>query len=219
MNPEQFKVLDPKESYTFSKYFDLPFSIQDIVADLGYQFDRSPLHLPIEPGIHARLENLTTYLIRNLKWVRPVAEITRREIFIFPILAELCDYLEVMLNDEYSLSVNQWLKGNLDYYIETANHHRRMLVIEAKQSDLTRGFTQLAAELAALDLRSSTHGEMIYGAVTTGDLWRFGQLDRRAKVITEDTTVYRVPDELAQILEILAGVLKETDALPPALNR
>jgi hypothetical protein len=208
MNPERFKVLDPKESYTFSKYFDLPFSIQDIVADLGYDFDRSPLRLPREPGIQNRLAALTIYLTRNLKWVRPVAEITRREIFIFPILAELCDYLEVMLNDEYNLSVNQWLKGNLDYYIETANH-RRMLVIEAKQSDLTRGFTQLAAELAALDLRSSTQGNMLYGAVTTGDLWRFGQLDRSLKVITEDTTVYRVPDELAQILEILAGVLKE----------
>ncbi len=212
MNPEQFKVLDPKESYTFSKYFDLPFSIQDIVADLGYQFARSPLQLPTETGIHARLKDLTIYLTRNLKWVRPVAEITRREIFIFPILAELCDYLEVMLNDEYNLSVNQWLKGNLDYYIETATH-RRMLVIEAKQSDLTRGFTQLAAELAALDMRSRsfTQGETLYGAVTTGDLWRFGQLDRSTKVITEDTTVYRVPDELAQILAILAGVLQETD--------
>ena len=210
MNPEAFKVLDPKESYTFSKYFDLPFPIQDIVADLGYNFDRSPLRLPTEPGIHSRLNDLKIYLIRNLKWVRPVAEITRREIFIFPILAELCDYVEVMLNDEYSLSVNQWLKGNLDYYIETADH-RRMLVIEAKQSDLTRGFTQLAAELAALDLRSSTQGNMLYGAVTTGDLWRFGQLDRSLKVITEDTIMYRVPDELAQILEILAGVLKEAD--------
>ena len=212
MNPDRFKVLDPKESYTFSKYFDLPFSIQDIVADLGYDFDRSPLRLPTELGIRSRLNDLTVYLTRNLKWVRPVAEITRREIFIFPILAELCDYVEVMLNDEYSLSVNQWLNGNLDYYIETADHHhRRMLVIEAKQSDLTRGFTQLAAELAALDLRSSTQGNMLYGAVTTGDLWRFGQLGRSLKVITEDTMVYRVPDELAQILEILSGVLKEAD--------
>jgi hypothetical protein len=52
---------------------------------------------------------------------------------------------------------------------------------------------------------------MLYGAVTTGDLWRFGQLDRSLKVITEDTIMYRVPDELAQILEILAGVLKEAD--------
>ncbi len=89
MNPEQFKVLDSKESYTSSKHFDLPFSIQDIVADLGYKFDRSSLRLPTKPGIHSRLNDLTLYLTRNLKWVRPVAEITRREIFIFPILAEL----------------------------------------------------------------------------------------------------------------------------------
>lgn len=81
-------------------------------------------------------------------------------------------------------------------------------MIEAKQSDLTRGFTQLSAELAALDLRSSTQGDVLYGAVTTGDLWRFGRLDRRAKVITEDTSFYRVPDELSQILGILAGVLQ-----------
>jgi hypothetical protein len=112
-----------------------------------------------------------------------------------------------MLNDEYNLSVNQWLKGNLDYYIETSDT-KNILVIEAKQSDLTRGFTQLAAELAALDLRSTTQGEILYGTVTTGDLWRFGQLDRMAKVITEDTTFYRVLNDLSQILDILAGVLQ-----------
>ncbi len=107
MNPANFKVLDPKESYSFSQYFDLPFSIHDIVADLGYEFRRSALILQSDPGIQSRLAVLTTYLNRNLKWVRPVAEITRREFFIFPILVELCDYLEVILNDEYSLSVSQ----------------------------------------------------------------------------------------------------------------
>jgi len=55
MNPERFKVLDPKESYTFNKHFDLPFSTQDIIANLGYEFDRSPLRLPTEPGIQSRL--------------------------------------------------------------------------------------------------------------------------------------------------------------------
>ncbi len=29
------KVLDPNEPYTFSKYFDLPYSPEDILADLG----------------------------------------------------------------------------------------------------------------------------------------------------------------------------------------
>ena len=51
MNPERFKVLDPKESHTFNQYFYLPFSIEDIIAKLVYEFDRSPLHLPTEPGI------------------------------------------------------------------------------------------------------------------------------------------------------------------------
>jgi len=55
MNPERFKVLDPKESYTFNQYFYFPFSIQDNIANLSYEFDRSPLCLPTEPGIQSRL--------------------------------------------------------------------------------------------------------------------------------------------------------------------
>ena len=55
MNLERFKVLYPKESYTFNQHFDLPFSIQDVIANFGYEFDRSPLRLPTEPGIQLRL--------------------------------------------------------------------------------------------------------------------------------------------------------------------
>jgi hypothetical protein len=47
-----------------------------------------------------------------------------------------------------------------------------------------------------------------YDGVTTGDLWRFGKLDRMAKMITEDTTFCRVPNDLSQILDISAGVLQ-----------
>ena len=35
------KVLDPNESYTFSKYFDLPYSPEDILADLGCTLERT----------------------------------------------------------------------------------------------------------------------------------------------------------------------------------
>jgi hypothetical protein len=37
--------------------------------------------------------------------------------------------------------VNNWLKGNLDYFLK---HNPGLLVVEAKNDDLTRGFTQLA---------------------------------------------------------------------------
>ena len=42
---------------------------------------------------------------------------------------------------EYPLSINNQLKGNLDYLLHLNNN---FLVIEAKNDDFTRGFTQLA---------------------------------------------------------------------------
>jgi hypothetical protein len=46
------------------------------------------------------------------------------------------------------------------------------------------------------------------GASSGRELWQFGKLDRRAKVITEGTTFYRVPSDLSQISDFLAGVLQ-----------
>ena len=40
------------------------------------------------------------------------------------------------------------LKGSLDYYLYSVG---KLLVIEAKNADLAKGFTQLAVELIALD--------------------------------------------------------------------
>ncbi|MEI6441839.1 MAG: hypothetical protein WCO29_01595 [Nostocales cyanobacterium ELA583] len=48
---------------------------------------------------------------------------------------------------EYAVNVNNWLKGNLDYLLRS---QQSLLVIEAKNDDLSRGFTQFAVELIAL---------------------------------------------------------------------
>ncbi len=48
-----------------------------------------------------------------------------------------------------------------------------LVVVEAKNDDLSRGFTQLAAELRAL--AQAEDQDILYGgAVTIGDAWRFG---------------------------------------------
>jgi hypothetical protein len=206
LDATRFKVLDPDESYTFSRYFELPYPIYEIVGDLGYRYQRQPLLLPTDPAIQSRVPSLAQVIVRNLKWVRPVAEVTRRETLVFPILAEVCDYLQVPLEGEYTVSLNQWLKGNLDYYIQGSDHSR-LLVIEAKQSDLTRGFTQLASELIAIAYRQPELQKPFYGAVTTGESWKFGQLDPSQMLVTEDSEFYKVPGELGPLLEILAGTL------------
>ena len=48
----------------------------------------------------------------------------------------------------YFLKVSEQLKGELDYFLRTQT---QFLVIEAKNADLQRGFTQLGVELIAVE--------------------------------------------------------------------
>ncbi len=87
-----------------------------------------------------------------------------------------------------------------------------MVVIEAKNDDLDYGFTQLFAELIALDQweRSPTAQEqpLLIGAVTTGSLWQFGTLERLDKRLTQGLNAYQVPDDLDDVLRILLHPFK-----------
>lgn len=48
---------------------------------------------------------------------------------------------------------------------------------------------------------------ILYSAVTIGDVWRFGKLDTKEDQITQDISLYRVPDDLEQLTQILIGIL------------
>jgi hypothetical protein len=88
-----------------------------------------------------------------------------------------------------------------------------LLVIEAKQSDLTRGFSQLAAELIALDQWVDSNAPELIGAVTTGNIWQFGLLRRSQRQIVQGLNRYRVPEDLESVLRILLGCLAQNTAL------
>ncbi|NJN30699.1 MAG: hypothetical protein HC824_09940 [Synechococcales cyanobacterium RM1_1_8] len=49
--------------------------------------------------------------------------------------------------------------------------------------------------------------EVLYGVVSTGNIWQFGQLDRAQKRITQDLNLYRLPTDLEDILRILVALL------------
>jgi hypothetical protein len=72
--------------------------------------------------------------------------------------------------------------------------------------DLARGFTQLAVEMIALAM-DDTAPDQIYGVVTMGNLWIFGLLDRPGKLITQDISGYRVPDDVESLVRTLVGIL------------
>lgn len=200
------KVLDPQESYTFSRYFDLPFAPQDILADLGCTLERTDREdLPYSEAPLEWLPILSDSPKRRLLRVNTTTEQARREALIFPVIDQICDQLNYSLNIEYALNVSNWLKGSLDYYIPSPHN---LLIIEAKQSDLTKGFTQLAVELIALDRWVDQPSPVLYGAVSTGEIWRFGAFHRQAHRVTEYLPLHPVPQNLEFVARTLVGILQ-----------
>ncbi|PHJ54195.1 hypothetical protein VF14_20955 [Nostoc linckia z18] len=204
----KYRILNPEQSYTFSQYFLLPNPTIDILAEFEYSYARTELELPKYFGELTYLEFLQNYLQRNIKLFNPTAEISIREFLIAPIFAEVCEHTMAQLYSEYPINVNEKLKGTLDYYLYKSNS---LLVIEAKQSDIRRGFTQLAVELVALDRSLDSESCILYGAVTNGDDWKFGILHREEKRITEDIKLYRVPEGLEDLLRVLVGILSHEE--------
>ena len=187
---------------TFSQYFDLPFTIDDILAELGCTIERTSLNLPRKP-LTESLELLKNELQRNQNRIELVNEMARREALIGPILFEVAERSNQRINVEYSIAVNEHLRGTVDYYIAGQN----LVVIEAKQADLVRGFTQLSAELIALDQWTRSTSPILYGAVTTGEDWRFGLFDRQRKVIQQDSKRFIIPQALEELVETLTYIL------------
>ncbi|MDZ8261102.1 hypothetical protein [Nostoc sp. ChiQUE01b] len=198
------RIIQPGQSYTFSKYFELPFSPEDILAELGCSYQRERLQLPKTEFNSEIIAELQRVIERNFRRVKLLSEDARKQAIIAPILLEVCEIAQTQLNIEYPISVSDQLKGSLDYYIDKG---KGLLVIEAKQADLSRGFTQLAVELIALDQWINSELSVLYGAVTTGEDWRFAIYNRQEKKITEDLKLYRVPEELTELTHILVGIL------------
>ena len=197
------KILEEGQSYSFRQYFELPYEPDEILAELGYGLTVGKLSLPQSEQPFVRLSSLRQQIEEVLPLVSLTSEMARREVLVSPILLEVVRHCRCQLKIEYPLMVNDWLKGNLDYLLRATSS---VAVVEAKRDDLSRGFTQLAVELIAL--AEVTEQSVIYGAVTIGEAWRFGRLDQSERQISQDITLYRVPDDLEQILAILLGIIE-----------
>jgi hypothetical protein len=203
------KILQEGQSYTFRSYFELPYETEDILAELGYSFSRMRMTLPSSQRIPQRLPELRQQIEELLPLVTLSSETARREIMVAPVLSELARFCKCQMRLEYPLQVSSQLKGNLDYLlrnIKTDERSKNFLVVEAKNDDLSRGFTQLSAELIALAIAEEQ--DILYGAVTVGDTWRFGLLEQHPLHITQDITLYRVPDDLDVLMQILIGIIE-----------
>ena len=198
-------VLQPEQSYTFSKIFDLKVEADELSAYFGYTFQRKRLNLPHYSGSIDRLEELRSRIEAVMPYVSLTNETSRREVLISQVVLEVVQKTKAQLRIEYPIKVTEQLQGYLDYLLQSQNE---ILVIEAKREDMDYGFSQLVAEMIALDQWDRTPVQpLLIGVVTTGQIWRFGVLDRAKKNIEQGLDLYRVPEDLESVLRILIHAL------------
>ncbi|MEO0576149.1 MAG: hypothetical protein AAF004_11860 [Pseudomonadota bacterium] len=197
-------LLEAGKSYSFRSYFEMPYEVDDILAEFGIGFKAEKLQLPNEAASESVVEPLKRELESRLRRVRLSSETARREVLVSPVLFSVAELSDSQIRIEYPLIVSEQLKGKLDYLVRGK---RNLLVVEAKNDDITRGFTQLSVELIALARKEDIQGRL-YGAVTIGNAWLFGCLDTIEKEVIQDTDLYPVPNSLEAVMSILLGVLK-----------
>ncbi len=199
------KILLPDKTYSFRSYFKMRWSIVDILQELGVGFDKARIVVPGTAAIDVdRLEALRQRVQATAARVNLASEAARREALIFPVLFEVAELTGAQMEIEYAVEVSRYLRGELDYLLRTTQN---AVVVEAKNADLVHGFTQLAVELVALDGWVETDAPILYGAVTTGDIWQLGRFDRRTRLITQDVELYRVPTDLASLMGSIVAML------------
>ena len=197
-------ILREEGGYTFSQIFELTFETEEILAELGYQYKITPLELAQSTSASPETILLLRQQMRDrLPHVALTSETARREFYVTPVLFMLLDQVKFRLSIEYTVTGNR-LRGAIDYVLRGENE---VLVIEAKQADMERGFNQLAAEMIALSEQRPDASALLYGAVTTGDLWRFGILDRAQRMILKDLDEYLLPRDLETLFGIMLQLM------------
>ena len=202
-------IIDKNKSYNFSDYFNLNLPTEQVVAEFDYKFSIENLELPKASLDNIPLSSLKAEYARKMQFVSLQNETARREFFISPLFFRLLDYVETRIEIEYNLDFNSLLKGKIDYFLHA---QRNFVVVEAKFADMENGFTQLAVEMIAVDkYYEDEKSQFVYGAVTVGDIWRFGALDRANKIIFRDIGAYTIPTNLEELFAILLGILQNKE--------
>ncbi len=206
-------VIDTNRSYTFSNYSELRIDPIDLAEYFSYSLRRTTLQLPQYQGAIHRLETLTADMNDILPRLVTMNEQAKREMLIAPVVRTVVQIADAFVRIEYPVNVSNQLQGNLDYLLSIDNLGQ-LLVIEAKRDDLDYGFTQLMAELIALDRwerspKVEQQPELV-GAITTGQIWRFAVLDRQAKHLDQGLDSYVLPRDIETLLRILVHALQHS---------
>lgn len=199
-------IFKKDKRYSFSDYFYMSNPTEEIIAEFGYHLEFKEIQFSLAKNIEpTRIENLKKNYYQLLPKITINSEIAKREFMIAPLLYEVILNIDAKLNIEYPLDIDNKLNGFIDYLIRAK---QELIIIEAKKGDLEKGFNQLAVEMIALDkYEENDNSNLLYGAITIGEVWRFSVLNRNTKTLIKDINLFRFPQDTTEILAVLMGIL------------
>ena len=140
-------------------------------------------------------------------------EKARSEMIILPILLEIrrrSNYQTSLFSGtNFDVDIEKGLNGYCDFIISRSKEQLLInapvtIIIEAKNENIKNGLGQCAGAMLAAQIfnqRKNNDISTIYGAVTTGDIWKFLKLESSSLFI--DLNNYYIK-ELGEILGILS---------------
>ncbi len=158
-------------------------SIADVIAE--YQIISiekpfiQPLPIEISPGFQDKLNlHLTEFNVKD-------SEYAACEMIIFPILAEVYYHhrQKFVLWSHKTLTYDDRLTGIPDYTLAKRSPLGKVIwdkpyfvAVEAKKDDFSKGWGQCLAQMLAMQKLNEKPGQVVYGIVTNGEIWQFGNL-------------------------------------------
>ncbi|WP_192881638.1 hypothetical protein [Nostoc sp. CENA543] len=177
------------------------------------------IHIDEENDLFANIEpipisdKLTTTLEETTELALAInTEKARSEMIITPILLEVrrkANYqISLFSGTDFNVDTEKGLNGYCDFVISRSKEQLTinapvMIIIEAKNENIKGGLGQCMAAMLAAQIFNEREGneiKSIYGAVTTGDIWKFMKLEGTDLFV--DLNNYYIK-ELNKILGIL----------------
>jgi len=189
------------------------------LANLKKMFN---LHIDEQPDLFANLEavepsnSLATTLSETIELALAInTKKARSEMIITPVLLEVRrranQQISLFSGTDFNVDFEKGLNGYCDFIISRSKEQLTinapvLIIVEANNENIKSGLGQCAAAMLAAQLFNQQEGnaiETIYGAVTTGDIWKFLKLVGAELFI--DLSNYYIKD-----IDNILGILSET---------
>ncbi len=192
------------------------FKLADVVEKFDLKVNRGIDLFADIPEV-AKSEHLEFFLKNYLPLAIYInTEKARSEMIIAPILLDVIQKLQPQISlfsgKDLTVDSSQELNGECDFIISLSPEQLFITapiitLVEAKKEDIIGGLGQCAAQMLGAQIFNQQKGNQIssvYGAVTTGTVWRFLRLSDR--LLDIDNKEYYISD-VCKILGIFHWII------------